>query len=187
MLALRHCRIALVLWKGDTRPVRRSIHGYRAAYAAAELADPNLIVLAQSVTASAFDEISELLARPDRPSAIIVQGTHMLNSALRAIAVRRLNVPDDLSVIAIGDTDLAREYEPAVSVLMIDLAEAAQRLAHLLLNRIAMPQSAFRRERIALHYIERTSVAPLSKATQVRPAMQVAPCTRPPKGRPKGD
>lgn len=159
LLALDHRRIALVLWKGDTRPVRRRIQGYRAAFAAANLAVPDLVVQAQGVNASAFSEISELLARPSPPSAIIVQGTHMLNSALRAIAARGLRVPKDLSVIAIGDTVFAREYEPAMSVLMIDLVDTARRMASLLFARMTTSDAPFRREHVELQYLERASVA----------------------------
>lgn len=161
LMALGHRAIALVLWQGETRPVRRRIQGYKAAYAAAGLPVPELIVQAQSVTASAFEEIAELLARPARPTALIVQGTHMLNSALRAVASRGLRMPQDVSIVAIGDTAFARDHEPAVSVLTIDMADAARRLARLLVDRIAEPGLPARRERVELRYEERASVVPL--------------------------
>lgn len=160
LLALGHRRVALVLWQGSTRPVRRRIQGYRAAYRDAGLPAPDLVVQAAGVNASAFAEIGELLARRDRPSAILVQGTHMLESALRSVALRGLRIPDDVSVIAIGDTALAREYEPALSVLMIDLGETSRRMAAMLLSRLEEPTLAPREERVAFAYIERASVGP---------------------------
>jgi LacI family transcriptional regulator len=159
LLGLRHRDIALVLWQGDTRPVRRRVQGFRTAFQAAGLPVPDLLVQARSVTASVKAEVTELLARPDRPTALIVQGTHMLNSALRAIAARGLQVPRDISVVAIGDTPFAAEHDPAVSVLDIDQAETARCLVDLLLTRIADNNLPQRKARVGLRYVERDSVA----------------------------
>jgi LacI family transcriptional regulator len=163
LLARGHRRIALVLWKGDTRPVRRRIQGYRAAYRGWRLPPPELVVQVEGVNASAFAEVGELLARRDRPTAILVQGTSMLESALRAIALRGLRIPADVSVIAIGDTALARGYEPPISVLMIDLADTARRMAAMVLSRMEAPGIQPRKERVPFEYIERASVAPRSR------------------------
>lgn len=159
LLTLGHRRIAIVLWQGDTRPVRRRVQGYRMAFQAAGLAVPDLLVQARSVTASANVEITELLKCVERPTAIIVQGTHMLISALRAISAQGLQVPGDISVIAIGDTPFAREHEPPISVLDIDQAETAQHLVQLLLARIAEPDLAQQKARVELRYAERGSVS----------------------------
>lgn len=159
LLALGHRRVALVLWKGDTRPVRRRIQGYRAAYRTAGLPPPEWLVQAAGVNASAFAEIGELLARRERPTAILVQGTSMLESALRAIALRGLRIPADVSVVAIGDTPLARGYEPPISTLMIDLADTARRMAAMVLSRIEDPGLDGRQEHVAFQYIERGSVS----------------------------
>lgn len=160
LMAIGHTRIALALWQGDTRPVRRRIQGYRAAYAGAGLPVPDLVVQAENVTASAFMEISGLLSRPVPPTALIVQGTHMLTSALRAVNARGLRMPDDISIIAIGDTAFAREHDPAVSVLSIDMHAAARHLVSLLLSRINDPSLPARRERVDLRYEHRSSVRP---------------------------
>jgi LacI family transcriptional regulator len=116
-------------------------------------------VQAESVNASASGEIADLLGRRDRPTAILVQGTFMLESALRAIAQRGLRIPADISVIAIGDTALARGYEPPISALMIDLADMARRMAAMVLSRIEAPGTPARKEHVAFEYLERASVA----------------------------
>lgn len=158
LLQLGHRQIALAVWRGDTRPVRRRIQGYRAAFTAASLPVPDLVVQAQSVTASAFAEISALLARPQSPTALIVQGTHMLTSALRAIEARGLRVPQDISIIAIGDTPFAREHDPAISVLTIDMQRTASLLVSLLFSRLNEPSLPPRRERVELRQELRGSV-----------------------------
>lgn len=158
LMQLGHRRIALAVWQGDTRPVRRRIQGYRAAFTGAGLGVPDLVVQAENVTASAFAEISGLLARPHSPTALIVQGTHMLTSALRAVAARGLRMPEDISIIAIGDTPFAREHDPAVSVLTIDMQVAARHLVSLVLSRINEPSLPARRERVDLRYEHRGSV-----------------------------
>lgn len=159
LLNLGHRRIAMAIWQADTRPVRRRIQGYRAAFSGAGLSVPDLVVQAENVTASAFAEISGLLTRPQLPTALIVQGTHMLTSALRAVAARGLKMPEDISIIAIGDTPFAREHDPAISVLTIDMRVAARHLVALLLTRINDPALPPRRERVELRYENRNSVA----------------------------
>jgi LacI family transcriptional regulator len=161
LFQLGHRRIALVLSTGDSHPVRSRLDGYAAAYAAAGIAVPReLIVQIESVAASAFAEMAALLAGPDRPTAVIAPGTRALHSTLRAIASAGLAVPRDISVISVGDTDFAQEHEPALSVLALDVPEAARRMAGMLLGRIEGVELPCSEERVPLVYLERASVGP---------------------------
>ena len=87
----------------------------------------------------------------------------MLTSALRAVAARGLRMPEDISIIAIGDTPFAREHDPAVSVLTIDMQVAARHLVSLVLSRINEPSLPARRERVDLRYEHRGSVVGSSR------------------------
>jgi len=85
---------------------------------------------------SSFDAVSRLLARRPRPTAIVVLGTNLLTDALNAIAVQGLRIPDDVSLVSLGDPDFARSYTPPITTLRIDVQQAAERVVALLLERV---------------------------------------------------
>jgi len=136
LMALGHTRIALVLWQAKSRAVRRRIEGYKAAFKAAGLPVPDLLIQGPTPTSSAYDAITEMLDRPDPPTAVIAQGTQTLSSTLRAIAMTGKQVPDDISVIGIGDTDFAENYDPPLTVLRTPVESVADSASAMLLERI---------------------------------------------------
>lgn len=159
LFGLGHRRIALALWRGTSRPVRRRIEGYRAAYRAAGLPVPDLLVQGASATSSVFADVDALLKRPDRPTAILAQGTYTLGSTLQAIAANGLRIPQDISVITIGDTPFARDHRPPISLLNVDAQQVADITATLLRSRMEEPGLAVRTEKLPLVFTDRGSVA----------------------------
>lgn len=160
LFALGHRRIALALWRAASRPVRRRIEGYRAAYRAAGLAPPGMLVQAASATSSVFADVDALLRRAEPPSAIITQGTYTLGSTLQAIAARGLRIPQDISVVTIGETDYARDHNPPISLLNVDSQRIAELTAGLLRSRMAQAGLPARTEKVSLSFTDRGSVAP---------------------------
>lgn len=161
LFSLGHRRVALALWRATSRPVRRRIEGYRAAYRAAHLTPPSdMLVQAASATSSVYADVDALLRRPDRPTAIVAQGTYTLGSTLRAIADNGLRIPQDISVITIGDTDVARDHRPAISLLNVDSKQVADLVAALLRSRMAEAPPAGRAEKVPLEFTDRGSVGP---------------------------
>ena len=77
-----------------------------------------------------------LCRRPERPTAIIALGTRILAGALRAARDLGLSIPADLSVIAVGDTDLAAVHTPAITALRWSLEDVGRAAAELLLQRL---------------------------------------------------
>jgi LacI family transcriptional regulator len=135
LLELGHRRIALVTGPSQIYPGRSRIEGYRAALEAAGIAyDPALVSDASFY--KSFLEISRIVSRKRRPSAIILGGTSMLPDALTAIRSAGLNIPDDLSLIAATDSDLARLATPPVTVVRWDSAEVGRTCAQVLLKRL---------------------------------------------------
>jgi LacI family transcriptional regulator len=160
LFAQGHTRIALALWRASSRPVRRRIEGYRAAYKAAGLRVPDMLVQAASATSSVFADVNALLQRADRPTAIIAQGTYTLGSTLRAIETNGLRVPQDISVVTIGDTDFARDHAPSISLLNVDAQRVAEGIATLLRSRMADAGQPGRSERVPLQFTDRGSIGP---------------------------
>ncbi|GAA5232799.1 LacI family DNA-binding transcriptional regulator [Verticiella sediminum] len=167
LLALGHRRIALVL--GQTplapsrRPMRRRIEGFHAAYAEHGLAAPDdaCVVRVDESLDSAFERVRALLQSPDRPTAVIAQGTNILNECLNAISASGLRIPADVSVVTIGDPVFARTFLPPLSASRLSANDIARACAHLLLSRIrgeAGPEP--RTLRVSMTWIGRESCAP---------------------------
>jgi LacI family transcriptional regulator len=117
-----------------------------------------LIVQAASATSSIYADVDALLKQRERPTAIITQGTYTLGSTLRAIADNGLRIPRDISVVTLGETDVARDHRPGISVLSVELRRTAEQVAALLHSRMAQPQLAARTEKVPLVFTDRGSI-----------------------------
>lgn len=120
LAALGHRRIALVLWEAGSRPVRRRQDGFLAATADAGLDCADLVLKAATPSSPVFDEVGDLLAAPDPPTAFIAQGTNILMTTVQAIAEAGLSVPGDVSIVSIGDNEFARAHRPPIACLRMD-------------------------------------------------------------------
>jgi len=137
LIGLGHRRIALLTGRAALLPSSERLAGYRQAHAEAKLkVDPDLIRPQTQGSSIAFSDVCQLLQGPDRPTAIITLGTHMLAGVMDALASNGLRYPDDISLVCIGDTDLARYATPGISALTWDLDQMGRVAANILLDRI---------------------------------------------------
>ena len=137
LIGLGHRRIALLTPGARMRPGRERIAGFKAAFAEADI-DPAgaEVCLQESSMDFAQGDALALLRRDQRPTAIIALGTRILAGALRAARDLGLSIPADLSVIAVGDTDLAAVHTPAITALRWSLEDVGRAAAELLLQRL---------------------------------------------------
>lgn len=136
LLGFGHTRIALILWQARSRAVRLRIEGYRQAFKERNLPEPDLVILGSTPTSSAYASVTELLRRENAPTAFIAQGTQTLSSTLGAISEFGLKIPQDISVIGIGDTDFANFYNPPLTVLQTPVQAVADTACTMLIDRI---------------------------------------------------
>jgi len=135
LLSMGHRRIALLLGRDHVRPTQERAAGYRKAHELARVPiDGGLIRNDVHSSSFAFSEMTRLLALTDRPTAVIALGTHTLAGVLQALSSSGLKVPADMSVISIGDTDLATYASPPITSITWDLAETGRTAAKLLLE-----------------------------------------------------
>ncbi|MCW5230169.1 LacI family DNA-binding transcriptional regulator [Verminephrobacter eiseniae] len=137
LFAFGHERIALALWNAGSRPVRKRIEGYKAAYRAAGMEPPDLILRQPTPTSSVYEDLLRMLEGPAPPTALIAQGTHILVSALRAVARTGRRVPQDFSVVSIGDSDFTQTHDPPITALRTDAELVAAHAKALLLDRLS--------------------------------------------------
>lgn len=137
LIGLGHTRIALLVPNLNVRAGRERVAGYKAAFASANLAlDPDMIRPQKASTSFAYSEVYQLLQSPNPPTAVIVLGTRTLAGVLKAAAARGLSIPNDLSVVSVGDTDIARCATPAITALRWDLAALGRGAAELLIEQL---------------------------------------------------
>lgn len=137
LTGLGHRRIALLTADARMRPSRERIAGFREAFAEAGLdpAGAQLCIQASPMDFAQGDTLA-LLRGPQRPTAIVALGTRILAGVLRAARDLGLAVPADLSVLSVGDTDLAAVHTPAITALRWSLDDIGRAAAELLLQRL---------------------------------------------------
>jgi LacI family transcriptional regulator len=137
LLGLGHSRIALLTGRPSTRPARERIAGFKEAYAGVSKQANHGIVRTGGFTAEfGFREASSLLSAPNRPTAIVAGGMGMLSGVLQAIRVHGLAIPEEISVIAGADTDLAALATPAITAVRWSGTDEGRMAVQLLLNRL---------------------------------------------------
>lgn len=158
---LGHRDIGLVIAGTQTRPMRRRIEGFKAGLKAAGLAPkPALMLMLQTSTGLAFDEVNALLQSPVRPTALVTLGTSVLADVLNAITAQGLRIPEDISLVTMGDPDFARSHRPSLSCVTIDHDAAVKESVQLLLDRINGKTSVARRRKLVpVNFILRNSCA----------------------------
>jgi LacI family transcriptional regulator len=160
LISLGHERIALVTGSTQTRSGRDRAAGYRAAFAAAgRPVDETLLRCESLTTAFAFDETQRLFALPMPPTAVIAGGNLMLAGVLRALKLLGRAIPDDVSVVSSGETELAELASPPISVIRWDLAAFGREAANLMLERMREPHQSTRRLIVPCELVLRKSCA----------------------------
>ncbi len=159
LLNLGHERIALLSSSDRLSPGRERIAGYGAALRERGLEPDAALIRAQKSSMEfVFSEALSLMSLRPPPTAFLCLGTRMLAGALQGLRQNGWRVPDDVSVLSVGDSDLARLYAPAISTVSWDLTAVGEVLAELMLKRLA-PETSDQAERILIptQLIERES------------------------------
>ena len=162
LLDLGPRRVALITGDPGLYPARERVRGYQEAYAARNLEpDPSLVHAGSFLPGAGFRITSALLGQRNPPTAIISGGIDMLSGVLRAVRGRGLRIPDDVSLIASGRSELAELVSPPVAVIGWDQAEVGRIAAGMLLDRIRNDGPHERRRVLVPNeFIPRASVGP---------------------------
>lgn len=135
LLDLGHTDIALLTPGSTLRPGRERIAGFTDAYRMRGLEPtPRLIRAEPSAMEFAFSEALALLSSANPPTAFLCLGTRILSGVLQALRHAGRAIPEDISVIGIGDTDLSRLFSPPITTLTWDLDAVGKSAAELLLK-----------------------------------------------------
>ena len=129
LLALGHRRIAYAGTLATISVGAERFRGFCEAHEAAGVAlDESLVRLLPPRAEHAEIGVGELLALPDRPSALMMGSTKMSVGGVRAVAASGLVIPRDISVIAYGDSPWCALASPPLSTVRLPI-EAMARVA----------------------------------------------------------
>lgn len=100
--------------------------------------------------------MKELLAAPQRPTALIAGADLLAAGALQAIREAGLSVPEDVSVIGYDNT-MAEVLTPALSSIAQPIADLGRVAVRLALRAISDPEASPQREVFPTHLVLRAS------------------------------
>lgn len=116
-----HRRIGFLTNVDDVPATHGRLEGYREVLERAGIpVDPELVLARPSETTGGYEAARELLARPERPSALFCYNDRMAMGAYRAAAERGLRIPEDLSVVGFDNQEIVAEglFPPLTTVAL---------------------------------------------------------------------
>ncbi|QJP16036.1 LacI family transcriptional regulator [Starkeya sp. ORNL1] len=162
LLALGHRRIALVTVPPNNMSGRHRFQGYANALAdVGESVRDELVHMGGYTSEYALDAAYAVLSMRERPTALIVSGG-MLAGVLDAARQLNLTIPDQLSLVSLGDTELAALMRPGITAIRYDWAESGRLAARLAVSRIGGNRVETERFVVPYEFIRRESCVELA-------------------------
>jgi LacI family transcriptional regulator len=148
-----------------TSSVRERIEGFMTACNMAGVPPQDRLVMLGATTQQSTAEITtNLLSRPNPPTAIIASDSVIALEIFKVVRQRGLRIPEDLSLITFHDADWTTVTSPPITVIDQPAYVLGQTVAELLIRRLKGEARPPERIIVPTSIIERGSVAP--------PAMQ---------------
>ena len=163
LLGLGHRRIGLITVPATTYSGRERIRGFDAAFNDLDLESPQgLIHSSGRQHPYGRDAAYASLTGRSPASAIICSGGH-LAGVIEAVRLLNLQIPANLSLVTLGDTELAALIEPPVTAIQYDWIATGRCAAELLVTQLSEGRQGERRRIIVPHeFLIRGSCAPFA-------------------------
>ncbi|MFJ7244668.1 LacI family DNA-binding transcriptional regulator [Kitasatospora sp. NPDC098652] len=161
LLDLGHRRIGLIAGPARMMCSRARADGYRAALDMAGIPyDPRLVREGDFHHEAGHRLGLELLAMPDRPTAVFAGNDLQALGLYEAARELGLRIPEDLSVVGFDDLPLARWVGPPLTTVRQPLTEMAEVATRLVIDLARGTRPGTRRVDLATSLVERSSTAP---------------------------
>ncbi len=135
LIELGHRRIAAITGPEDMMCSLARVDGYRSAMNAANLPiDPEWIRFGDFHPTGGERHAHDLLARPDRPTAVFAGSDLQALGVIAAATAAGLSVPDDLSVVGYDDIALSRWLSPQLTTVHQPLRRMGEEAARIVLR-----------------------------------------------------
>ncbi|MFG1703321.1 LacI family DNA-binding transcriptional regulator [Nonomuraea sp. M3C6] len=126
LVRLGHRRIAHLAGPSDADTATRRSAGYSAAMREAGLPE-GPIEAADYTPAGGAAAMARLLAVPEPPTAVFVANVASAIGAMDGVRSAGLEIPRDVSIVAVHDLELASYLYPALTTVRMPLAELGRR------------------------------------------------------------
>lgn len=136
LLELGHRRIGIVAPASPKLASQTRVLGYRRALLAAGITpDPALEVRGDFTFASGAAAATQLMALPQRPTAIFAASDDMALGVMAEAQRLGYRIPDDLAVAGFDDSPQSRLVYPALTTVFQPIAEMARAAVHAAIGR----------------------------------------------------
>jgi len=160
LLGLGHRRIGVIGGPAGVLCSRARVDGFRAAMDEAGVPiDTSLVSHGAFQVGEGIATGRRLLARRDRPTAIITGNDLQALGVYQAAREARLHIPEDLSVVGFDDLPIARWVSPPLTTIRQPLIEMAEAAAELVLGLARGDEPPQMRVELATELIVRESTA----------------------------
>ena len=163
LVELGHRRVAFVSTPPPAGATGRSYRRGRFGALAGVLRDAGATLTGAAVDPADGEEVCRarlVAAVTDGAPTAVVCATHLLAPwTLDALHAAKRRIPHDVSLVVYGDSDWARAYVPALSVVRHDAYAEGQALAAALLDTLAGDVPVAARDAIPSEWVERASSA----------------------------
>lgn len=161
LIELGHTRIAAITGPDDMMCSHARLDGFRSAMSAAGLAvRPDWVRFGDFHASGGQQHGRDLLASPDRPTAIFAGSDLQALGVLEAVRALGLRVPDDLSIVGYDDIPMARWVSPALTTVRQPLKRMAEEATALVLRMSRTTLDSIPRMDLATSLVVRESTAP---------------------------
>lgn len=161
LLSLGHRRIAVVMGEASHPCTQDRLAGYRLALQEAGVSiDPALIRFADFHGERAHQEMMQLLALPEAPTAVFVGNDEQCLGVYRAVYECGIAIPDAMSVVGFDNMPYAEWVTPALTTVHQPLLEMGRVATKMVLRLIAGEPIETIRVELATPLITRASCAP---------------------------
>lgn len=169
LIELGHTQIGTIAGPQHLTTGRERLEGFRLAIRSGGLEPRDeLVRIGDFRQDSGYSAAKELLAMPERPSALFIANNEMMAGAITAVREAGLAIPDDISVVSVDDPRWARYVDPPLTVVAQPLEAMGQTAARLLLERLAGRQDPVKRV-FPPTLIPRASTAPGPNSSNRQP------------------
>jgi LacI family transcriptional regulator, galactose operon repressor len=162
LLSIGHRRIALVVGREVTRPYRERASAFRNAFQVRGMTvQPNYLRCGPPSPEFGEHAAADLLALSEPPTAIMAGSNQIAIGVLATLRTRRINIPQQVSLLIADDVDVARLNNPAITVVARDMNQIGITAGKLLIERLKTPHRPMKREVVVpTQLIVRDSCAP---------------------------
>ena len=143
LVGLGHSRIAIATITLSVRPGREAQAAYRTECARLGLdAIPPITVPYSKIDRQGGRDLGKRLVESDATAILALTPTSVTAGLLEYLEERRISVPDDMSMVAFDDSELAAVMRPQLTIVSRPLDDLARSASRLVASSLANPNAS---------------------------------------------